>query len=114
MSGYLCEIMFLCGKETTMNNKKSDLQMQVVNRIKKIRLSHNISQRDMANILDITSGEIGNIESLKYKNKYTLKQLMTISTKMQVSIVDLLYNEDEKDGKKDVDEILKRIVSYLD
>ena len=97
-----------------MNNQKSDIQIQVVNRVKKIRLSHNISQRELANMLDITAGEMGNIESLKYKNKYTLKQLVSISTKLQVSILDLLYSDDEREGVGDIDDVLRKVVSYLE
>jgi len=97
-----------------MDNKKTDIQIQVINRIKKIRLSQDVSQREFANMLDITAGEIGNIESLKYKNKYTLRQLVAISNKMNIPIIDLLYDDDEKDNVEGINDILKRIVFYLD
>ena len=111
---FYIERVTLQKKKRKMDKKKTDIQIQVINRIKKIRLSQDVSQREFANMLDITAGEIGNIESLKYKNKYTLRQLVAISNKMNIPIIDLLYDDDEKDNVEGINDILKRIVFYLD
>ena len=94
-----------------MGNQKTELQIEIIGRIKNMRQQNGISQKDMADYLDVTAGEIGNIESLKYKNKYTLKHLMLISKHLHVSIGELLFDKDHI--REDVDAILERIVEYI-
>ena len=91
---------------------KTDYQLQVINRIKALRQQHNISQKGIADMLDISSGEVGNIESLKYKNKYTLPQLIKISKAFKVPIASLLY-EIPPDNVS-VDEVMEVVVRYLE
>ncbi|MBR1520655.1 MAG: helix-turn-helix transcriptional regulator [Bacteroidaceae bacterium] len=46
-----------------MENQKTELQIEIIGRIKNMRQQNGISQKDMADYLDVTAGEIGNIES---------------------------------------------------
>lgn len=73
-----------------MNISKSEYQLEVVNRIKDLRIKADVGQTKLANLLDVVSGQIGNIESPRYQHKYTLKQLYTISKFFDVSIEYLL------------------------
>ena len=95
-----------------MENKKTDLQIKVIGKIKVLRQQANISQKDLADYLDVTLGQIGNIESLKYKNKYTLKHLLLLSQKFHVPIAELLFDESMNDP--DIELVLGKIVEYLD
>lgn len=97
-----------------MGIKKTELQLQIINRIKSIRLCNNISQRQLADMLDISYGEVGNIESVKYKNKYTLKQLVTISKILNIPISTLFFGESEKEKMHNFQELLDIIIQYLD
>lgn len=55
--------------------KKSEYQLQIIFRIKQERETRGLGQKNIANILGISEGHVGNIESSKFPQKYTLKQL---------------------------------------
>lgn len=95
-----------------MENKKTDLQIKVISKVKALRQQANISQKDLADYLDVTLGQIGNIESLRYKNKYTLKHLLLISQRFHVPITELLFDEPVNDSC--IEPVLEKVVEYLD
>lgn len=79
-----------------MATLKTDNQILVINRVKKLRVESNMSQQQLATIIDATNGTIGNIESLKYPNKYTLSQLNTIAHYFDVPVESFFKTEDEE------------------
>lgn len=54
---------------------KSEFQLQIILKIKREREARGLGQKNIADILGISEGHVGNIESYKYPHKYTLKQL---------------------------------------
>ena len=84
----------------------------VITRVKKLRVERNVSQQQLATVLDATNGTIGNIESMKYANKYTLKQLNLIAKHFDVPIESFFLNEGEE--KISIAEYTDRVCDYLE
>ena len=74
---------------------KTEYQLEVISRIRKLRIENEVSQVGLANLIDISNGQIGNIESPKFQHKYTLKQLDLIAKYFKVSIEYLLTGSNE-------------------
>lgn len=88
---------------------KTDYQNVVVNRIRQLRIDNDISQIRLANIIEVSNGQIGNIESPKFQHKYTLKQLYLIAHHFNVSIGYLLTGTKEA---LDNDSLIKALIKY--
>lgn len=58
--------------------KKSEYQLHIISKIKQEREARGWGQKYIANILGISEGHVGNIESPKFPQKYTLRQLDTL------------------------------------
>ena len=91
---------------------KSENQIMVINRVKMLRVERNVSQQQLAAVLDATNGTIGNIESLKNTNKYTLKQLNAIAKYFAVPIESFFMSEGEEDIS--IAEYTNRVCEYLE
>lgn len=88
---------------------KTDFQNEVINRIRLLRVDNDISQIGQANLIEVSNGQIGNIESPKFQHKYTLKQLYQIANHFKVSIYFLLTGKDEV---VDSDTLIKALIKY--
>lgn len=89
--------------------------MSIINKIKALRLQRNVSQAEMSDILALGSvGQIGNIESSKFKHKYTLQQLNQIATFFNVSVSTFFLEEDEftPDSQSNIQLLIERIIAY--
>lgn len=91
---------------------KSEYQIIVINRVKKLRVARNISQQQLATVIDATNGTVGNIESLKYANKYTLKQLNLLAKHFEVPIENFFLNEGEESIS--IAEYTNRVCEYME
>lgn len=91
---------------------KSEYQIIVINRVKKLRVARNISQQQLAIVIDATNGTVGNIESLKYANKYTLKQLNLLAKHFEVPIENFFLNEGEESIS--IAEYTNRVCEYME
>lgn len=65
---------------------KTDYQIEVINRVKTLRTKNGVSQQQLATILGVSTGTVGNIESLHYSNKYTLRQLVLVAQHFNVPV----------------------------
>lgn len=74
---------------------KTEYQLEVISRIRKLRIENEVSQVGLANLIDISNGQIGNIESSKFQHKYTLKQLYLIAQYFRVSMEYLLTGSND-------------------
>jgi len=92
--------------------QKTDYQIQVIEKVKNLRTENAISQQQLASILDVTNGQVGNIESLKYPHKYTLRQLAIIAKHFQLSVDYFFLKKGE--SSLTVDECIPRICEYLE
>lgn len=89
--------------------QKSECQIEIINRIRILRLANNVSQMSLANILDISSGLIGNIESPKFQHKYTLKQLYAIASYFNVKLDYILTGENKT---LDSEKLIQTLIEY--
>ena len=74
---------------------KSDYQQQVISRIRVLRERKGVTQLSLANMLGISPGQMGNIDSCKQPHKYTIKQIMTICDMLGIGIEDVLFPDDQ-------------------
>lgn len=88
--------------------KKTDNQILILNRIKQMRVDRGYSQQRMADLLNVTNGQIGNIESLRQPHKYTLAQMKRICDEFKISIAELLTDK----AQCNCDELVDAIVKY--
>lgn len=92
--------------------QKTETQMLVINRVKKLRAEKDVSQQQLALILGATNGHVGNIESLKYSNKYTLNQLNTLAHHFGVPVESFFMSENEH--QITIAEYTNRVCEYLE
>lgn len=91
----------------------SDYQLDIINRIRKLRLENRLSQSQLAEYLGISNGQFGNIESTKYAQKYTLSQLYRICKLFNMPIQHLFIEEYEYMSDIDViDLLIQKIIKY--
>ncbi|MCI7032642.1 MAG: helix-turn-helix transcriptional regulator [Bacteroidales bacterium] len=88
---------------------KTDFQIDIINRIRQLRTENDISQIKLANIIDVSTGQIGNIESPKFQHKYTLKQLYQISKFFNVPIDYILTGTNHLLNTED---IIQALIKY--
>lgn len=103
--------MYICKKNNVMI-EKTDYQFQIIQNVRKIRLEHDVTQSGLGDILGLSKGQIGNIESTKYPQKYTLKQLYHICCHFEVSLQSILFTEEEQNTKNEIELLIKKIIEY--
>ena len=88
---------------------KTEFQYEVISRLKKFREDQNYSQASLAKLLEISPGQLGNIESYKQDHKFTLAQILKICDLLEVKIEDvfLVKNKEKISIRKIIDEIVK-------
>jgi putative transcriptional regulator len=95
-----------------MDSKKTDFQEQIIQKIKNLRTERGISQLSLSNILDISDGQVGNIESPRFPHKYTLKQIYTFCSFVQYPLENLFLSEEELKLKNSMQLLIKKIIQY--
>ncbi len=91
---------------------KTEYQQKVINRIKSIREEKGITQLAFAKLLDISPGQMGNIDSYKQPHKYTIKQIVTICDSLGVNIEKVLFLENDSLEDFSVREVVNAIIRY--
>ena len=93
---------------------KTEYQISIINRLRDLRQARNKSQAQLAIILGISTGQMGNIETPKASHKYTLGQIYTICNEFRISIVDIFLSDEEKKlpTKEQTNALIKNIVKY--
>ena len=91
---------------------KTDYQIEVINRVRTLRTRNEVSQQQLAELLGISTGTVGNIESLRYSNKYTLSQLRAMSQYFKVPIESFFMAT--HDEAITLDECIGRICEYME
>ncbi|MDO4695850.1 helix-turn-helix transcriptional regulator [Porphyromonas sp.] len=90
---------------------KTEYQNVVIDRIRKLRLERNISQQQLALLLGISNGQIGNIESYKTIHKYTLNHIYKICCEFGVPIEEIFYGKREGEATSNL-RLIEHIVRY--
>lgn len=93
---------------------KTDYQQQVINRIKLIRESKGFSQLAFSKLLDISPGQMGNIDSCKQPHKYTLKQILRICDFLEITIEEVFFAYNEKCEMFSTRDVINAIIKYQD
>lgn len=88
---------------------KTPFQIDVVDRIRELRRDRGISQSELAAVIEISNGQIGNIESPKFRHKYTLKHLYLISSYFGVSLGYLLTGVT---GEIGTEKLIEALIEY--
>lgn len=88
---------------------KTEYQNEVINRIRQLRIDNETSQIMLATVIEVSNGQIGNIESPKFQHKYTLKQLYLIARHFNVSVDYLLTGSKQV---LDSDSLIKALIKY--
>jgi transcriptional regulator with XRE-family HTH domain len=57
----------------------SKIEQYLIDRVKEKRIKLKISQAELARLLDVSEGFIGNVESAKYRAKYNANHLNAIA-----------------------------------
>lgn len=95
-----------------MLKKNSDLQDSVIQKIRTLRHEQNISQFALSGILNISSGQIGNIESQRFSHKYTLKQIYTFCSYIGYPFERIFLSEEEAKSSNSNELLIKKIIEY--
>ena len=88
---------------------KTEYQYEVISRLKKLREEKNYTQASLAKLLEISPGQLGNIESFKQEHKFTLAQILKICDALEFDIERIFLPEQE--GAK-TREVIEAIVKY--
>ena len=93
---------------------KTDFQLTIIERIKKLRTEHDASQAQIATILEISTGQMGNIETPKAAHKYTLGQIAIICNEYKISVADIFLPKEYRQLSTDsqIDLLIQKIVEY--
>ena len=76
-------------------------------------MSKDYSQQDVSAVLDISNGQVGNIETPSKPHKYTLSQLSILCDEFKVNIVDLfLDNPSELSSEELIKRLINSIIEY--
>lgn len=68
----------------------SPLEQYVIDRVREMRIERGISQRELADMLDLSNGFIAKVESTSKRAKYNLNHLNEIAKVLKCSIKDFL------------------------
>jgi transcriptional regulator with XRE-family HTH domain len=92
---------------------KTDYQILIISRLRKLREEQNFSQKDVAETLGISNGQMGNIESPPSRNKYTLEQIFILCHTFKIRIEQLFIEEEDFiSGQNFIDLLISNIIKY--
>ena len=91
---------------------KSAYQNDVIFRIRVLRERNGYSQLRIAELLGLSSGQIGNIETPKQPHKYTLAQLQVICNEFHVPIEQVFCSSAEEAASITINDLVHKIIEY--
>jgi len=92
---------------------KTRYQNEIIDKVRKLRHERNYSQSEVAALLGISDGQMGNIESLRTSYKYTLEHLYKICREFRYPIDHLFLEESDYENEDDIISLLiSKIVRY--
>ncbi len=98
-----------------MKSKKTEIQLKIIHKLRYLRQYYNLSQVQICDILGLNSaGQIGNIESPKFKQKYTIQQIYKLANffNYPVEKIFLTDKELEKSTTEVVNDLILRLIDY--
>lgn len=97
-----------------MERQNSSYQDSIIQKIKTLRIERNISQNALSDILNISSGQVGNIESPRFQHKYTLKQIYVFCEFINYPIEQIFMSEEELSLNNNIEILIKKIIDYVE
>ncbi len=92
---------------------KTDYQIEIIKRVRKLREEHSYSQARLATELGISNGQMGNIESVNSSHKYTLSHLYKISKLFGITIEEIFIGQGGPSiTNKSTDLLIQKIIKY--
>lgn len=91
---------------------KTDYQQKIINRIKSIRENKGYTQLAFSKLLDISPGQMGNIDSCKQPHKYTIKQILKICDFLGVEIEEIFFTDVKNGTSFSTRDIVVAIIKY--
>ena len=89
---------------------KTPFQYEIISRLKKAREDKSFTQASIAKHLEISPGQLGNIESYKQDHKFTLAQILKICDLLEIKIEEVLLPEKIANAK--IRDVIEAIVKY--
>jgi transcriptional regulator with XRE-family HTH domain len=89
---------------------KTPFQYEIISRLKKAREDKNFTQASIAKHLEISPGQLGNIESYKQDHKFTLAQILKICDLLEIKIEEVLLPS--KGVNVEIRDVIEAIVKY--
>lgn len=89
---------------------KTPFQYEIISRLKKAREDKNFTQASIAKHLEISPGQLGNIESYKQDHKFTLAQILKICDLLEIKIEEVLLPN--KGVNVEIRDVIEAIVKY--
>lgn len=86
--------------------------MRIIQKIKELRIQNNISQTGLSEILGISSGQIGSIESPRFQHKYTLKQIYTFCIHIKFPFEEIFLTDKELKRDNYTHLLIQKIIEY--
>jgi len=71
----------------------SPFEQYVIDKVRAMRIERGMSQRQLANIIDVSNGFIGSVESTSERAKYNLDHINAIAKAFECSPRDLLSDK---------------------
>lgn len=85
----------------TMEEAKiSPIEQYVIDSVREMRIKKGISQAELANLLNVSIGFIGNVENPKYRAKYNLNHIHELAKIFKCSPKDFLPSDILKEKRK--------------
>lgn len=78
--------------------KKTNFELAVIQKVKELRIQKNLTQRDIAAILNFSEGFIGQVESPHHSSKYNLNHLNKLAIEIGCSPRDFMPSEPIVEG----------------
>ncbi len=87
---------------------KTDYQNKIITKLKRLREDNECSQAELAKIVGISCGQIGNIESFKQPHKYKIEHIYKICKKFNVTVCDIFADNEELN----TEQLIQKIIEY--
>ena len=66
------------------------IEQHIIDKVKELRTAKNISQAELARLLDVSEGFIGNVENKNYRAKYNLNHINALAKLFKCSPKDFM------------------------
>lgn len=92
---------------------KNENQIEIINKLKKLREERGYSQGKIASLLGISYGQMGNIESIRSPHKYTLEHIYAVCDEFHIPIEHIFLEDADYENNRDIIKtLILKIIQY--